>query len=161
MSSEKPYPTANEASLTNSPSTRHSTSSHSDSFSIHTIAIDAERQGPRENELEKVVSYASGAEGYPAVTRKNTGAALSTVTTSDPAYEIDWEDDDAGNPKNWPLWYKGLIIFAMSYGTSSVVLYSTSYTSGIPGLEKEFGISDTEGILGVTTYLLGECAVED
>lgn len=43
----------------------------------------------------------------------------------------------------------------MSYGTTCVVLYSTSYTSAIPGLIDAFGISNNTGILGVTTYLIG------
>lgn len=60
-----------------------------------------------------------------------------------------------GNPKNWPLWYKGFVIFAFSYGTSCAVLYSTSYTSSIPGLVQQFHISDTTGNLGLTTYLIG------
>lgn len=42
-----------------------------------------------------------------------------------------------------------------SYATTCTVLYSTSYTSAIPGMIAEFGISENEGILGVTTYLLG------
>jgi len=36
-----------------------------------------------------------------------------------------------------------------------VTLYSTSYTSAIPGMEASFGVSDDIGILGVTTYMLG------
>jgi MFS family permease len=55
----------------------------------------------------------------------------------------------------WTLWYKGFIIAVMSYATTAVVLYSTSYTSAIPGLVDEWGISRNTGILGVTTYLLG------
>lgn len=42
-----------------------------------------------------------------------------------------------------------------SYATTCTVLYSTSYTSAIPGMIAEFGIGESEGILGVTTYLLG------
>ncbi|GAB7355630.1 hypothetical protein MBLNU459_g6351t1 [Dothideomycetes sp. NU459] len=104
-------------------------------------------------------SYASGAEGYTDITdglqRRRTGATLTAVQTSDPAFEVDWEEGEDGNPKEFPLWYKSLVILAMSYGTSCAVLYSTSYTSAIPGLQSEFGISNTTGILGVTTYLLG------
>lgn len=51
--------------------------------------------------------------------------------------------------------YKGVIIGIMSYSTTCIVLYSTSYTSAIPGLEDAFGISTTEGVLGMTTYMLG------
>lgn len=132
--------------------------SHSDAsedgFSIHTIQIDGSDDRPR---LEKTQSYASGAEGYADITLKRnaTGVTLTTVHTSDPEYEVDFEENDPGNPKLWPFWYKSLIIFAMSYGTSTVVLYSTSYTAAIPGMVEAFNITETTGILGVTTYLLG------
>ena len=41
---------------------------------------------------------------------------VSTWTT-DPGFEVDWEDGDPDNPRNWPLWYKSMVIFAISYGT--------------------------------------------
>lgn len=43
-------------------------------------------------------SYASGAEGYADITlaRTKTGTSLSRVQTSDPAYEVDWEEGDKG-----------------------------------------------------------------
>jgi hypothetical protein len=41
---------------------------------------------------------------------------VSTWTT-DPAFEVDWEDGDPDNPRNWPLWYKSIVLFAISYGT--------------------------------------------
>lgn len=37
-------------------------------------------------------------------------------------------------------------------------MYSTSYTSAIPGLVDSFGISEEVGVLGVTTYLCGLAA---
>ena len=37
--------------------------------------------------------------------------------TTDPGFEVDWEDGDPENPRNWPLWYKSIVIFAISYGT--------------------------------------------
>lgn len=140
-------------------SPRHS----SGDFSIHSIQhAHAERDrsfGPQLSRHISTTSYASGAEGYADITngiqRTKTGATLTTIQTSDPAFEVDWEEGEDGNPKEWPVWYKSLVILAMSYGTSCVVLYSTSYTSSIPGLQSTFGISDTTGILGVTTYLVG------
>ncbi|KAF4550319.1 Efflux pump FUB11-like protein [Elsinoe fawcettii] len=85
-------------------------------------------------------------------TAQTTG---TTATNSDPLFEIDFDENDKQNPHNWPLWYKAIIIATMSFGTTTVVLYSTSYTSPIPGLIAEFGITEQVGILGVTTYLLG------
>ena len=75
--------------------------------------------------------------------------------TTDPRFELDF-DDDGENPQDWPMWRKALIIFFMSYSTLVVVMYSTSYTSGIPGMMATFGIqSKTLVVLGITTYLAG------
>ena len=76
----------------------------------------------------------------------------------DPAFEVDFEVGDRGNPQNWSSWYKCLVIGVMSYATTCVVLYSTSYTSAIPGIVDTLGASNIEGVLGLTTYLLGVAA---
>ena len=85
-------------------------------------------------------------------------AHITTTTTNmttDPRFELDF-DDDGENPQDWPMWKKALVIFFMSYSTLVVVMYSTSYTSGIPGMMATFGIkSKTLVVLGITTYLAG------
>ena len=85
-------------------------------------------------------------------------AHITTTTTNmttDPRYELDF-DDNGENPQDWPMWRKALVIFFMSYSTLVVVMYSTSYTSGIPGMMATFGIkSKTLVVLGITTYLCG------
>lgn len=76
--------------------------------------------------------------------------------TLDPSFEVDFEDEDPQNPRNWPMWYKGLTIFSISYGTLIVVLYSTTYTAAIRAMQDEFHISSEPVVtLGVTTYLVG------
>jgi hypothetical protein len=52
--------------------------------------------------------------------RKETGPSLVRIQTSDPAYEIDFEEDDPGNPKNWGIWRKAGILAIMSFATSTV-----------------------------------------
>ncbi|KAH9825505.1 Fungal trichothecene efflux pump (TRI12), partial [Teratosphaeria destructans] len=79
----------------------------------------------------------------------------SVATTHDPAFEVDFTEHDAANPRNWSRWYRGTILAVMSYGTTTSVMFSTSYTSAVPGLQTSFGISEDVAILGVTTYLLG------
>jgi len=83
--------------------------------------------------------------------------AIATVTTNatqDPRFEIDFEDGE--DPEDWPMLRKAVVIFFMSFSTLVVVMYSTSYTSGIPGMMATFGIqSKTLVILGITTYLCG------
>lgn len=85
-------------------------------------------------------------------------AGITTTTTNatqDPRFELDF-DDDGENPRDWPMARKALVIFFMSFSTLVVVMYSTSYTSGIPGMMETFGVrSKTLVILGITTYLCG------
>ncbi|KAI8930925.1 hypothetical protein NX059_011940 [Plenodomus lindquistii] len=87
-----------------------------------------------------------------------TAAEFTTVMTNatqDARYELDF-DDSGENPQDWSIPKKAMIIFFMSYSTLVVIMYSTSYTSGIPGMMKTFGVkSKTLLILGVTTYLFG------
>ena len=100
----------------------------------------------------------TNAVGNVAPSLERTWTGKSTMTNSDPNFEVEFEDDERGNPMNWPLWYKGIVLAVMSYSTTTVVLYSTSYTSAIPGMKDAFGITDSEGILGMTTYLIGMAA---
>jgi hypothetical protein len=44
-------------------------------------------------------------------------ATNASTWTTDPAFEVDWLDGDPDNPRNWPLWYKSTVLFAISYGT--------------------------------------------
>ncbi|GKZ33555.1 hypothetical protein AbraIFM66950_003460 [Aspergillus brasiliensis] len=99
-------------------------------------------------------SYTAEAEGYTAQINEPTGAILPSLDNI-PECEVFWEPDDPENPQSWPLWYKGVSVVTMSLGATVVSLFSTSYTSGLPGLEDEFHISKLVGLLGVFTYLLG------
>ncbi|KAK1008669.1 hypothetical protein LTR91_003028 [Friedmanniomyces endolithicus] len=98
-----------------------------------------------------------GIHAVSSLNRTHTNRSVATNGTGsfDPSFEIDFVEGDTGDPQQWPIWYKGLILFVMSYGTTCVVLYSTSYTSAIPGMEATFGVGETVGVLGVTTYLFG------
>ncbi len=79
-----------------------------------------------------------------------------TTITLDPGFEVDFEVEDPDDPRNWTLLYKSFVIFAISYGTLMVVLYSTSYTATFADMRKEFNIaSKAITTLGVTTYLFG------
>ncbi|RAK98732.1 MFS transporter [Aspergillus ibericus CBS 121593] len=99
-------------------------------------------------------SYTADAEGATAPTLQPTLSKLPSLFHP-PDYEVHWEPEDPENPRLWPLWYKGLAVVTMSLGATVVSLFSTLYTSGIPGLEEEFHISKIVGLFGVFTYLLG------
>ncbi|KAH8886497.1 MFS general substrate transporter [Thozetella sp. PMI_491] len=88
-----------------------------------------------------------------------TTTSIGSCASRLPDFEVTFEPDDQDNPKNWPKWYRAWVIFCVSYSTWTVVLYSTSYTSSIPGLMAEFGVeSTTVATLGVTSYLFGLAA---
>ncbi|KAJ5749412.1 major facilitator superfamily domain-containing protein [Penicillium manginii] len=106
------------------------------------------------NNAELIRSYTADAEGYTTHHIEPTISKLPRLANP-PDYEVFWEPNDAENPRLWSLWYKGVSVVTMSLGATVVSLFSTLYTSGIPGLEEEFHISRTVGLLGVFTYLLG------
>lgn len=87
----------------------------------------------RERQLSPQISRASSTNAVGGVlpSLERTWTNKTTTTTSDPAFEVDFEDDDPNNPQNWPMWYKGAVIAVMSYATTCIVLFSTSYTSAI------------------------------
>ncbi|KAK3714466.1 hypothetical protein LTR37_007772 [Vermiconidia calcicola] len=136
------------------PITPGSASSNSD----HETIEEHEEYGPdyREKRLMPSLSRTSSTNAVGGVVPTlELSRTKSSGTLTNPAFEIDFADGEQGNPQNWPLWYKGVILGVMSYSTTSVVLFSTSYTSAIPGIREDFGVSNSEGILGVTTYLIG------
>ncbi|RYP04370.1 hypothetical protein DL764_004506 [Monosporascus ibericus] len=107
--------------------------------------------------LELALSNRS--QGFPDVTRVRTTTNIGSFASRAPDFEVVFDDSDPENPRNWPFWYRGWVIFAISYTTWVVVFYSTSYTAAIPGLLEEFNTTNTTvATLGVTTYLLGLAA---
>ncbi|RYP45003.1 hypothetical protein DL768_008590 [Monosporascus sp. mg162] len=107
--------------------------------------------------LELALSNRS--QGFPDVVQVRTTTSIGSSASRPPDFEVVFDDDDPENPRNWPLWYRGWVIFAISYTTWVVVFYSTSYTASIPGLLEEFNTTNTTvATLGVTTYLLGLAA---
>ncbi|PGH27592.1 hypothetical protein AJ80_00834 [Polytolypa hystricis UAMH7299] len=106
-----------------------------------------------ENPHEALTPQISRISFSPSLTKKVT--SVGSTGTSDPNFEVDWEENEPENPRNWPLKYKGMAIGIQSWNTFTVVLYSTSYTAGLAEMAKEFGISQTVATLGLTVYLIG------
>ena len=84
----------------------------------------------------------------------NIATSIGTNGTNNPDYEVDWDDEnDPMNPRNWPMWYKGFTIFSISWSTWCIVVYSTSYTTGLGQMQHDFDVSSEPLVtLGVTTY---------
>lgn len=90
----------------------------------------------------------------PSLSRKASAAGTNGI--HEPDFEVDWDgEQDPTNPLNWPFWYKGLTIAFMSWCTWVVVVYSTSYTTGIPQMMTELNAPEPVVTLGLTTYLIG------
>jgi hypothetical protein len=130
-----------------------SESSDSDDESIRRDSYSG--NGEQEGVLSRIVSRQQTRTLSKFATNR-TGVSVATNGTTDPSFEVDFAEDDPSNPRNWPFWYRGCIIFFISFSTLTVVMYSTSYTSAIPGIKSDFGISsDTVPVLGITTYMIG------
>lgn len=72
--------------------------------------------------LSRQVSHGSAPiDAAAALSRIPTTQNASTGTELDPAFEVDFDESgDKGNPRDWPLWYKGLIIGFVSFSTTTV-----------------------------------------
>ena len=128
--------------------TLHSNSSHD--------TINSDPLSPLEHALTPDLETGAEHLARPALTYTKSGATLATTGSRLPSFEVDFAVGDPEDPRNWPLWYKGVVIGVVSFSTWTIVLYSTSYTSSMPGMMKEFHItSEPVATLGVTTYLIG------
>lgn len=60
----------------------------------------------KSNQLQPTISCASSTNVVGGVTPslRRTTTNKTTSTNADPAFEIDFDDDDPGNPQNWPMW---------------------------------------------------------
>jgi hypothetical protein len=127
--------------------------------SISSSADSADSDSIQETRNEDIGYNVDAVEKLtPVASRMSTRTGISVATngTTDPAYEVDFDEGDNANPREWKNLIKCLIIAAVSVGTTTVVMYSTAYSSGIPGMMKTFDIQDkTIVVLGLTTYLIG------
>lgn len=103
-----PITTAKEST----PQSEHAVPESPSSGSTADTASIKEQHEP-ERVITQVISIASRG---PALSRRRT--SVGTTGTMDPDFEVDWDDDDdPENPRNWPMWYKGVTIGFISWST--------------------------------------------
>ncbi|QSS51348.1 polyamine transporter 1 [Histoplasma capsulatum var. duboisii H88] len=102
---------------------------------------------------DEIITPQISRRSLPSLSKKVT--SVGTTGTTDPNFEVDWDENDPANPRNWPLRVKGMSTAFLSWSTFTVVLYSTSYTAGLEDIAKEFDTSETLVTLGLTLYLIG------
>jgi len=131
------------------PSPTHSYQSSIDS-------IESDILSPLEHALTPDLRTEAERLGRAELTITRTNTSFATTGSRIPDFEVDFGPNDPDDPRNWPLWYRSFVIGSVSFGTWVVVLYSTSYTSSMPGMMKEFNEkSEPIATLGVTMYLVG------
>jgi hypothetical protein len=52
------------------------------------------------------------------LSKHDTGGSVAGSIAA--AFEVDFSENDPGDPKVWPLWKRGLILFSISYSTLTV-----------------------------------------
>ncbi|KAB8293070.1 hypothetical protein EYC80_007430 [Monilinia laxa] len=131
--------------------------SHAPSIrSLSSDSINSDPLAPLEQALTPNLETAAEQLAHVQLSYTKTGTSYATTGSRNPSFEVDFEENDPEDPRNWPLWYRSYTIFAVSFATWSTVLYSSSYTSSMPGMMEEFSItSEPVATLGVTTYLFG------
>ncbi|ESZ91592.1 hypothetical protein SBOR_8027 [Sclerotinia borealis F-4128] len=135
----------------------HHPLSHAPSItSLTSNSINSDPLSPLEHALTPNLETPAEQLAHVQLSYTKTGTSYVSTGSRNPSFEVDFEENDPDDPRNWPLWYRSYTIFAVSFATWSTVLYSSSYTSSMPGMMKEFSVtSEPIATLGVTTYLLG------
>ena len=60
----------------------------------------------RANSLRPTISRTSSTNAVGGVVPTfGLARTKSSATLTDPVFEIDFQEDEKGNPRNWPLWY--------------------------------------------------------
>lgn len=59
------------------------------------------------------------------------------------------------NPRNWTVAKKAFVTFNICLLTFSIYIGSAIYTSGLRDITREFAVSQTVAVLGLTLYVLG------
>lgn len=131
---------------------RRSLNTEDDRSSISSVSTTSTSSEEEVQSIHQTLSRNAGLEEA-----NKSLAQITTVTTNmttDPRFEVDFEDGES--PQDWSMLKKSTVIFFMSFSTLVVVMYSTSYTAGIPGMMVTFDVhSKTDIVLGLTTYLAG------
>lgn len=133
----------------NEPSRRRHSSSHSGASASSASLSSGHLEALHQDEIASI-------ENATRLSTVQTRTSTFSSASHPPDLEVTFSPDDPENPKNWPLWYRCWTIFACSYSTWVVVLYSSSYTAIVPGLMKEYHVTNQPvATLGLTTYLFG------
>lgn len=86
---------------------------------------------------------------------KQTPQSLSPHSRLGTQKIIAFTANDAENPKNWSLPFKWYCTSTVAFTCFEVALNSSIVTSDIPGVSKQFGVSNLVSVLTITLFVLG------
>lgn len=75
--------------------------------------------------------------------------------TADSPFIVDWLPEEAANPYNWKSSYKWFVTFVVAVSTLCIAFSSSSYSSAVQQVIRNFGANQEEGIAGLSLYVLG------
>jgi len=132
-----------------SPSPEAVTSSQA---SAQTLVRDADISATAIEKTTDVEKGESPAETF----KNNTAVADPELEVKTNPFLVDWDGpNDPDNPRNWSLPKRCFVACSISVLTFSVYIGSAIYTSSIPSLREDFGVSQVKAALGLTLYIMG------
>lgn len=79
-----------------------------------------------------------------------------TVEAKDNAsFQVDWEDGDQANPRNFSFWYKSWITFQLGMLALASSSASAIISPASQAISSEFGISAEVTVLNISLYIVG------
>jgi hypothetical protein len=103
--------------------------------------------------LRQVSTYATPTDAFAGLSETgNESRIKSNVTDADerdPDFEVFFVQGDGKDPRSWPRYKRMYHLGTLSYMVTVVALYSTSYTSGLPGIVEEFGCHPARSHIGL------------
>lgn len=105
----KEQPSNNSRSISSSYRISHTDSESSDHIGDGRISLTAPRFSTSPDDDDIVT--------WEPIAITQTRSSIGSSATRPPEYEVVFEPDDPENPKNWSLWYRGWIIFCVSFST--------------------------------------------
>ena len=106
-----------------------STTGSSPSLNGHASPVICHYEEPRDEvfgdvltpHISRISHISTKPPGLKRFATGKSGVSVLTNATTDPAYEVSWEEGrDDDDPRNWSLWYKGWVLFALSFATTTV-----------------------------------------
>lgn len=124
--------------------------------STTTPAVDEKRQNVDvEAQQPTKVSHLSMVLDQAGVTPEVLNHKYPGEGTAASPYLVDFLPQDSRNPLQFPQWKKWTITVLQAVATLAVAFVSTAYSGGIIEVIRDFHVSTTVAILGISLFVFG------